>query len=661
MARLYGELNTNISPNTDLPRDKEEMMDSIFTVNDVLYGKKVNPVPTPEKNFGVDVKNSIYQNIINTGDISRLDISKIQEFSTIATSRNQLYDALDTMGEDSTIAAVLETYAEDVTEYNDQGRIVWAEASDANISKYVNWLIDTLNIDKNIYKWAYSLIKYGDIYLRLYRESDYNKVMEFGKRKKHLNENVLIKAYRPDDKFVHYLEMIPNPATVFELTRFGETAGYIQANVNTVNSAYQNSQLTSGIYYSAYSFKESDNNVRIFPATEFVHGALEDNTSRVPEKVDLLFDVTEDDIDAKQSINDADIDSDISMSYSVKRGQSLLYSAYKSWRELMLLQNSILLNRLTKSSLVRIIGVEVGDMDKNMVQSHLAGIKQLIEQKSAINTGIQMSEYTNAGPVENNVYIPTHNGIGAITMSDIGGGDTNVSNLADLDYFTSELFGALKVPKQYFGQTGDSAGFDAGKSLSLMSSRYAKTVKRIQNTLTQMLTDAINIMLHNNGLENYINQFTLRMLPPTTQEELDRHDAIDKKLGTIGTIMDQLSDIQDPALRLKMLKSLLSSVIDNPEITEILQQEIDSLESQEDEVENEYDGSTENDFGFDENEPLDLNSEESTGDSNRFLSTNDSVEVRSEPASQPRESSSEDSLPTPDELGVGDFSDNSQF
>ena len=54
---------------------------------------------------------------------------------------------------------------------------------------------------------------------------------------------------------------------------------------------------------------------------------------------------------------------------------SLLYNTFKVWRELSLLENSVLLNRVTKSSIVRIIGVEVGDMPKEMVGPHLQGIK----------------------------------------------------------------------------------------------------------------------------------------------------------------------------------------------------------------------------------------------------------------------------------------------
>src|SRR5574344_1267370 len=132
------------------------------------------------------------------------------------------------MGEDVTVAAVLETYAEDATEYNDQGQIVWAESNDANIAKFVSFLLDSMNVDKNIYKWVYSLCKYGDIYWRLYRESDYDDdilaselkdkpksldrtlIEDLDERDKknaadkaQLKEDVNIKYYSKNDKYVH--------------------------------------------------------------------------------------------------------------------------------------------------------------------------------------------------------------------------------------------------------------------------------------------------------------------------------------------------------------------------------------------------------------------------------------------------------------------------
>ena len=60
-------------------------------------------------------------------------------------------------------------------EYNEEGRIVWAESEDSNTGKYINYLLKSLQVDKNAYKWIYSLCKYGDIYLQLYKQSEYDK------------------------------------------------------------------------------------------------------------------------------------------------------------------------------------------------------------------------------------------------------------------------------------------------------------------------------------------------------------------------------------------------------------------------------------------------------------------------------------------------------
>ena len=76
------------------------------------------------------------------------------------------------MAEDSTIASALELYTEGATETNADGKVVWAESNEPSVTKAVQYLLDTMNIDKLAYGHLHSLIKYGDLYIRLYRRSD---------------------------------------------------------------------------------------------------------------------------------------------------------------------------------------------------------------------------------------------------------------------------------------------------------------------------------------------------------------------------------------------------------------------------------------------------------------------------------------------------------
>ena len=527
-----------------------------------LYGKKTVAVPPPKPEIGIDTENEFISNIIDNGVASPVDISVINNFTQMSQQRNTMYDLLDAMAEDSTMAAVLETYAEDATEYNDQGRIMWADSNDDRVLAYVNYLLDTLKIDSNIYKWTYSLCKYGDLYLRLFRESTVYGESDKNKRDL-LNEDVKINAFKKSDHFVHYVEMCPNPAEMFELTKFGKTAAYIKADVSAL-------EMQDNLLFYNYKINRSSNDVNVFPATEFVHASLEDNVSRSPEEITLF----EDEKDYESDVN--------GVTYSVRRGQSLLYKSFKIWRQLQLLENSILLNRLTKSSIVRIVNVEVGDMPKESVGPHLRGIKTLFEQKSAIQDSVAMTEYTNPGPIDNTVYVPTHNGQGTINTQDIGG-NVDVKGLADIDYFKNKLYAAVRIPKQYLGDTDDATGFNGGTALSLVSSRYAKLTKRIQNTIIQAITDVVNIMLLDKGMDSYINKFKLHITPPTTQEEIDRRESVGARISQIGDIINLCGDIEDVKTRLEILKSLLSDVITDADVIAEIQAEIDRLEKTEEE------------------------------------------------------------------------------
>ena len=322
----------------------------------------------------------------------------------------------------------------------------------------------------------------------------------------------------------------------------------------------------------------------------------------------------------------------------------------------MLLENSVLLNRVTQSSIVRVIGVEIGDMPKENVPAHLMNIKQLIEQKAALDVGKSMNEYTNPGPIINNVYVPSRNGQGVITTSQIGG-DVKIGDLADLSYYQDKLFGNLRVPKQYFGVTDDNAGFSGGESLSIISSRYAKMIKRIQNTIIQMITDAINLILLDTGNDAYINKFTLKMQAPTTQEEVDRRDNLSNKVGLVRDIMDTLADIENTSTKLKILKSLLSNTINDNDVIQLIQDEIDTMEAQlEDSTPTENDSS--NDY-FNDDEPLDFGSSSGFDTSDDFNSSPSDLDFTNDESdtTETEVDNADETLPSPADLDIGDVSD----
>ena len=618
-----------------------------FIQDSEKVGTKINAVPVPDTEIGVDTANEFFKDIANLGESASIDISSLNTFTQLSQNRETLYQVLDTMAQDSTVAAILEIYAEDATETNERGEIVWSESSDPNINKYITYLLKSLNVDKNMYKWVYSLCKYGDLYLKLFRHSDFeDKLFEDSTSKSTLNEkfsrisdkepqnegineSILLKAYDSEDRLANFIDMVPNPGEMFELTKFGKSYAYLKTNQLPTAVQQQNPVISS---YYLYKMRKRD--LEIYNAVSFVHATLCDDTPRMPEQVQIFY--------------DNDLESDNSYTYKVNKGQSILYSSYKIWREMMLLENALLLNRLTKSSILRVIEVEVADMPKERVQPYLQRVKTLVEQKTSISDGDRLTEYTNPGPMENNVYVPTRNGVGALNTQQIGG-DINVKDIADIDYFKNKFYGSMKIPKQYLGDTDDATGFNGGTSLSIVSSRYAKTVKRIQSAMIQALTDCINILLIDRGLDSYVNKFTLHMQPPVTQEEIDKRDNLSSEIDIVRNILDMTSDIEDPVTKLKILKTLLSQTISNQEVIELVQDEIERLEQEVDE------GTADNGELDDELGDMDFGGGNLGGGFDDFGTdfepdNNDFEEVG--PGAD-LDTEGEDLLPTPDEAGTG--------
>lgn len=637
-----------------------------------LVGSQTQPVTLDNTTaLDIDVKNTLADNIIEAGLTSRLDMAAIENFTSVSNSRDQIYQMIDTMAQDSSVAAILRTYAEDVCEPADNGHVIWCESNDPNISKFINYLLNVMNADKNMYGWTHSLLKYGDLYLRLFRESDYadelfkaEKIdqaysarnvlneafnLDFEEKKEEqkekLDEAIKLNLHSAADKYSYYVEAVDDPGTMFELTKFGRTYGYIETPNVESNLDALSSSITGATATGVYNFRMKSTDVNVYQADDFVHACLEDNFTRFPETVDLFIDP----------------ENKKSQSYSVRRGKSLLYDSYKIWREKALLENAALLNRITRSSIVRKVGVEVGDMPKEQVQQTLRRVKEMMEQKSALNVGNSMSEYNNPGPVENNIYFATHGGQGNITVEAVGG-DVEVKNLADLDWWNNKFYSSYGIPKQYFGWTDDGAGFNGGTSLTILSSVYAKGVKRVQNAMIQALTDAINLFLLNRGLKSYLNNFTLKMKAPITQEEIDYRADLSNKINAISSIQGLFTDIEDKPRRLRILKALMGGLNYGDAIFAEIDGEIKAIEeaAEEEAANAELEGD-----GTETTEPVDATTEDA-GSEDTDLGSLDALESFSSHDGDllledqtGLDILTEDDLPSPADLDADkDFSEN---
>lgn len=607
----------------------------------------------------IDHNKVLIDTLIEAGLSSKLNYSELETFTTISNNRDTIYQLIDTMLQDSAVSSVVKTFAEEATEQADNGHIIWCESSDPKVSRYVNYLLNVMNVDKNIYSWAYSLVAYGDVYLKLFRNSDYEdelfdktkvdkafsarNILNENLNKTDLDESVNLNIHYADDAYSYYVEMVPNPGTMFELTRYGKTYGYVETpdmdDINRFDFTTINN-MANGQNAPITNYRMKSNDVNVYQADDYVHAFLADGESRYPEKVDLFY--TEDDY--KNKVN--------SHAFSVKRGKSMLYDSYKIWREKSLMEAAILLTRLTRSSLIRLIQYEAGDMPKEQVKAVGRRIKELFEQKTALDTNNSLSEYTDPGALINNVYFPTHEGKGSISVTPIGG-DFNVKDLVDYDDWVNKFYAAYGIPKAYYGWTQDGAGFNGGTSLSIVSTIFAKGVKRVQNALIQMVSDAISLFLLDRGYKTYINNFVLKMKSPVTQEEKDYREALGNKVNSISNIQSLFGDVEDKCRKLELTKILVSQLEYGDEMAAIIEEEIKATKRAEEEAAEKEAAENEN---SEESEDLDLDlGNSSAAPMESFNSVSESAELLTEDITEAV--IDEDKLPPMEDIDI-DFSRN---
>ena len=232
----------------------------------------------------------------------------------------------------------------------------------------------------------------------------------------------------------------------------------------------------------------------------------------------------------------------------IQFGSSFLEGARTYYKQRQLLDDLLILARLTRSSFYRLFSVDVGSASSQDTARMMRELKTAISSKQSINVSTEVFS-SKSSPIltGGNVYFPVRNGQGAVNVQEVGG-EVNVSALADIDMFDDRYFGALKVPKQFLGQADEMPGGIGDTTLTQLDIRYARTVKRCQRIIKSGLKDLIYwfCSIHN-------------ILPPTFSIEMPRIiTAEDTRLSDI-----QKADIEITSSLIELIKSVDENAFEN--------------------------------------------------------------------------------------------------
>lgn len=287
---------------------------------------------------------------------------------------------------------------------------------------------------------------------------------------------------------------------------------------------------------------------------------LEDTDKLLPERSFIHF------------ISDRASRDHLSSGSYIQYGSSFLEAARQYYKQRQLLDDLLILARLTRSSFYRLFSVDVGSASSQDTARMIRELKTAVSSKQSINVSTEVFS-SKSSPIltGGNVYFPVRNGQGAVNVQEVGG-EVNVSALADIDYFDDRYYGALKVPKQFLGQSDEAPGGIGDTTLTQLDIRYARTVKRCQRIIKSGLKDLIYWYC---SIHNILPpSFTIEMPRILTAEDTRLSDIQKAEIETTSSILELVKNVDETifenADKAKLIAALLNRVSNDEDIIDSL-------------------------------------------------------------------------------------------
>jgi len=508
-----------------------DIIDEVGTIKESVPNDVVREVKIVEDNRGNTFFDgnieSIHSKPINEGSVS-LSPSNLQQLlgtddkNTLGQivegirgdySLKEIFAENEEMSKDSVIGSAMEIIADDTcTPDETTNKVIMIESSDEGLKKFLeDFLINNIKIDDRVWSWAYEIVKHGDFKLR--RREYYAGSANSG------------------IKSVYYEDVI-NPYLVSRIEYMGNVLGYEDEDYLFDSGSYQDAgQFTSGTMGGSAKFEKSD---------EFVHFISSKLSKR--EKIKL-------------NVRKSDNTQEEVTCYRVV-GTSIVDSARTMFRINALIDNILVLSRIARSTQFNLVKIEVGNANAGQTQQMLSDVRRRFQANSKMTKGVGFRSDPSPVPINSNIYLPTRDGKGDVTVESIGDG-VDVQSIVDVDYFTDKLFASLKVPKQYLG-FAESLGSMGNNSLVKQDLRYARSILRVQQILINGITDLCENYLKYRGRGSDVGAIKIYMRPLPTSETSTRVEEFVSNLQMIDSSSAFLDSYADYIDKAKWLKSMLN-------------------------------------------------------------------------------------------------------
>jgi hypothetical protein len=174
---------------------------------------------------------------------------------------------------------------------------------------------------------------------------------------------------------------------------------------------------------------------------------------------------------------------------------SYLHKAIKALNQLRMIEDSLVIYRLSRAPERRIFYIDVGNLPKVKAEQYLKEVMSRYRNKLVYdaNTGEVRDDRKFMSMMED-FWLPRREGGRGTEITTLPGGQ-NLGELADIEYFQKKLYRALGVPESRIAGGGD--GFNLGRSSEILRDelKFSKFVGRLRKRFANVFNDILRTQL----------------------------------------------------------------------------------------------------------------------------------------------------------------------
>lgn len=214
-------------------------------------------------------------------------------------------------------------------------------------------------------------------------------------------------------------------------------------------------------------------------------------------------------------------------------GSSVLEAARRIWRQLILIEDAMMVYRVVRSPERRVFYIDVGNVPPEDVATYVEQAKNSLKVNKVVgNQKGNVDLRYNPMAVDEDYFIPVRGGDSGTRIDSLAGGQ-NTSAIEDVEYIQKKLFAALKIPKAYLGYDEEVG---AKATLAQEDIRFSRSIARIQKTIIAELNKLAMIHLYAHGFdgEELLN-FSLSLSNPSSLAQQQKLGLIEQKFSIAGS------------------------------------------------------------------------------------------------------------------------------